>query len=77
MFNLEKGTQFRGLMNGEVFEIVDVFERNKRVYYKFKHLKSGKLFEYSKQYVEHLQIEILYKGDVKNYVEMFRMFPFV
>lgn len=56
---MKVGTKFKGLINGEIFEIVDKVEKDKKTYYKTKHLKSGKVFEYSKQYVDHLQIEIL------------------
>jgi hypothetical protein len=57
--NMKVGTKFRGLINNELFEVVDITETNNSTQYKIKHLKSGKVFCHSKQFVEHLQIEIL------------------
>lgn len=57
--NMRVGTKFRGQINGEVFQIVDETVKDNKTYYKTKHLKSGKAYEYTKEYIEHLQIEII------------------
>jgi hypothetical protein len=56
---MEVGTKFKGLINGEVFEIVEITEKHNQTYYKIKHLKSNKTFEHTKRFIECLQIGIL------------------
>jgi hypothetical protein len=56
---MNAGTRFRGIINNEVFEVVEIYTANNKPYCKIKHLKSGKVFNHSMQFVEHLQIEIL------------------
>lgn len=53
------GTKFKGQINGEVFEIVDETVKDNKTYWKVKHLKSGKTYEYDKRYIEHLLVWIL------------------
>ena len=53
------GTKIKGKINNEIFEIVNVFIENGETYYELKHLKSGKTFKHSKNYVEHLLIDII------------------
>lgn len=53
------GTKFKGQINNEVFEIIKEQQKGERVYFKVKNLKSGKVYELPKQYVEHLQVEII------------------
>ena len=50
------GTKFKGQVNGELFEIVDEFVKDNKTYFKIKHLKSGKIYELEKQYIENLLI---------------------
>lgn len=53
------GTKFKGQINNEIFEIIKETVKNNKTYFKIKHLKSGKVYELEKQYVEHLQVEII------------------
>lgn len=53
------GTKFKGQINGEVFEIIKEYQKGMRIYQKIKHLKSGKIYEFAKEYIEHLQVEIV------------------
>lgn len=57
--NMTVGTKFKGQINNEIFEIIKETVKNNKTYFKIKHLKSGKVYEQEKQYVEHLLVEII------------------
>ena len=54
---MKVGDKFKGQINNELFEIVDKYTKDGKAYFKVKHIKSGKVYELEKQYVEHLLIE--------------------
>ena len=56
---MQVGTKFKGKINNEVFEIVKEITKSDETYFKIKHLKSGKVYELTKNYVEHLLVEII------------------
>lgn len=56
--DLKVGTKLRGLVNNEVFKIVDIFEANNVKYYRLWHFKTGRCFECSKKHMEHALFEI-------------------
>lgn len=60
MAKFEIGTKFRGIINGEEFEIIDLkVGSNGKEYYSVKHIKSGEITNPSTAFVEHLQIEVI------------------
>ena len=56
---MKVGTKFKGQINNEVFEIVKETPKGKETYFKIKHLKTGKIYKLTKNYVEHLLVEII------------------
>lgn len=56
---MKVGTKFKGQINNEVFEIVKETTKGDETYFKIKHLKTGKIYELTKNYVEHLLVEII------------------
>ena len=53
--NFKPGTQFRGNVNGALFEVVKVEKLNITV----KEIKTGKLYTYGTKALEHCNITIL------------------
>ena len=56
---MQVGTKFKGQINNEVFEIIEEINKGNKTYFKIKHLKSGKVYETEKRFVEHLLVEII------------------
>lgn len=56
---MQVGTKFKGQINKEVFEIVEEKTKGDETYFKIKHLRTGKIYELTKNYVEHLLVEII------------------
>lgn len=54
---MKVGDKFKGQINNELFEIVGEYTKDGKVYFWVEHIKSGKVYEFEKQYVEHLLIE--------------------
>ena len=53
------GKKYRGIINGELFEIVGELVKDGKTYYKMKHLKTGKVYDFEKRHFEHLLLEEL------------------
>lgn len=53
------GDRFKGKVNNELFEIIAEYIKDNKVYFWVNHLKSGKVYELEKQYLEHLLIEVI------------------
>ena len=54
---MKVGTKFKGQINNEVFEIIKEVVKGSKTYYKIKHLKSGKIYELEKEYIDHLLVD--------------------
>lgn len=54
---MKVGDKFRGQVNNELFEVVGEYAKDGKEYFKVKHIKSGKIYELEKRYIEHLLIE--------------------
>ena len=63
------GKKYRGIINGELFEIVGEFVKDGKTSYKMKHLKTGKVYDFGKRHLENLLLkEVLEeaKGDAED-----------